>query len=264
VVVRDYESEQGDRPNMTLPNEQNRLISRVVAANPRTVVVLNTGAPVTMPWLERVPAVIEAWYGGQEQGNAVAAVLFGDVNPAGKLPITFPRNLEHTPVSTQSQYPGIDHVARYTEGIFVGYRGYDRRGIDPLFPFGHGLSYTSFQYGELRVDEGEGSARPRVSFMVRNEGTRRGTEVAQVYVGRLPSGVPTPPKQLAASARVTLAPGDHERVTVHVPRRSLSYWNAQRGAWVAPEGRVPLYVGSSSRDIRLEGEVYVRRLYFSA
>ena len=257
VVVRDYETEQSDRPNLSLPNEQDQLINRVVAANPRTIVVLNTGAPVKMPWLARVPAVIEAWYGGQEQGHAIAAVLFGDVNPSGKLPVTFPRNEEQTPVSSEVQYPGVNNVARYTEGIFVGYRGYDRFGIEPLFPFGHGLSYTSFNYGNLRVDGGGRSEAARVSFTVSNTGAVRGSEVAQVYVGHLPTGARTPSKQLAGSARVSLAPGERRRVTVEIAPRSFSYWDTGSDGWATPVGRVPVYVGSSSSDVRLEGSTRV-------
>jgi beta-glucosidase len=257
VVVRDYETEQSDRPNLTLPNEQDGLIRAVAAANPRTIVVLNTGAPVAMPWLGRVPAVIEAWYGGQEQGNALAAVLFGDVNPSGKLPITFPRRLSETPTSAPEQFPGVNGSAAYTEGVFVGYRGYDRFGIDPLFPFGHGLSYTSFDYRDLRVASGGKKGVAQVAFTVVNTGAERGSEVAQVYVGELPADVETPPRQLAGFARAALAPGERQRVIVNVRRRSLSYWNSRADKWATPKGRVPVYVGSSSRDIRLEGQITV-------
>ena len=241
VVVRDYESEQADRPNLTLPNEQDALIRAVAAANPRTVVVLNTGAPVKMPWLEDVPAVMQAWYGGQEQGNAIAAALFGDVNPGGKLPLTFPRSEEQTPVSDRVQYPGVDNVARYREGIFVGYRGFDRFGIEPLFPFGHGLSYTSFRYGRLRVERDTAPDRvARVSFTLTNVGRTGGSEVAQVYVGRLPGGAPTPPKQLAGYARVRLASGERRTVSVEVDSRSVSVWSERADRWVTPRGRVPV------------------------
>jgi beta-glucosidase len=258
VVVRDYETEQGDRPNLVLPNEQDQLIRAVAAANPRTVVVLNTGAPVTMPWLGRVPAVLEAWYPGQEQGNAIADVLFGDVNPSGKLPVTFPTSLRATPIRSARQYPGVNGRVHYTERIFVGYRGYDQFRIDPLFPFGYGLSYTSFGYGRLHVKESHKDKPARVSFTVRNTGRRAGSEVAQVYVGRLPTSVPTPPKQLAGFARVTLKPGERDKVTIEVSRRSLSYWSTSANQWVTPKGRVRVYVGSSSRDTRLVGTIDVR------
>jgi beta-glucosidase len=258
VVVRDYETEQGDRPNLVLPNEQDQLIRAVAAANPRTVVVLNTGAPVTMPWLGRVPAVLEAWYAGQEQGNAIADVLFGAVNPSGRLPVTFPRSLRATPIRSQAQYPGVNGRIHYTERIFVGYRGYDQFGIRPLFPFGYGLSYTSFAYGRLRVKDSHKGKPARVSFTVRNTGRRSGAEVAQVYVGRLPTGVLTPPKQLAGFARVAPGPGERDKVTIEVSRRSLSYWSTSANRWVTPTGRVPIYIGSSSRDIRLVGAIEVR------
>jgi beta-glucosidase len=258
VVVRDYETEQGDRPNLVLPNEQDQLIRAVAAANPQTVVVLNTGAPVTMPWLGRVPAVLEAWYPGQEQGNAIADVLFGDVNPSGKLPVTFPRSLRDSPIRTRAQYPGVNDRVHYSERIFVGYRGYDQLGIRPLFPFGYGLSYTSFAYGRLRVKDSHDGKPARVSFTIHNTGRRPGMEVAQVYVGRLPTSVPTPPKQLAGFARVFLGPGERDKVTIEVSRRSLSYWSTSANRWVTPTGRVRIYVGSSSRDIRLVGAIEVR------
>lgn len=152
VVVRDLRNEHADLPSLTLSNEQDLLVRTVVAANPRTIVVVASGGPVLMPWLEQVPAVLESWYGGQEQGNALADVLFGDVNPSGKLPITFPRSDHDTPVSEPSQYAvRDDFIAHFSEGLAVGYRGYDQFGIEPLFPFGYGLSYTSFAYDRLHV-----------------------------------------------------------------------------------------------------------------
>jgi beta-glucosidase len=264
VVARTYDSEQMDRPDLRLPNGQDELIRAVADTNPRTIVVLTTGGPVeTAGWEDRTPAMLEAWYAGQEQGNAIARVLFGDVNPSGKLPITFPRSEEDTPISTTEQYPGTGDSVRYTEGVFVGYRGYDRLGIEPQYPFGHGLSYTSFDYDNLRVDDPQDENAPsdgnaRVSFDVVNTGSRAGIEVVQVYVGELPTGVPTPPRQLAAFARVALEAGERQRVAVTVARRSLSYWDEGTGRWERPNGSVPVYVGTSSRDIRLSGTIVVR------
>ena len=257
VYATTYENEQRDRASLTLPNDQDQLIRAVSAVNPNTVVVLGVAGPVTMPWLGRVDAVADAYFGGQEQGNAIANVLFGDVNPSGKLPITFPRN-EDQPVRLGIENPWDvrdDLTVDYDEGIFVGYRGYDREDEDPLFAFGHGLSYTSFAYNNLQASVRGGDVR--VQFTVRNTGRRTGAEAAQVYVGTLPTGVPTPPRQLAGFAKATLDPGERERVTVTVDRRSLSYFDSARNAWVTPGGRVAISVGSSSRDLRLTGSVAV-------
>src|SRR5438270_7274886 len=189
VVVRDYSNEDADRPGLTLPNEQDLLVQAVAAANPRTIVALATGGAASMPWLEQVPAVLECWYGGQEMGSALASVLFGDSNPSGKLPITFPRSDRETPLSSPDQYPGVNGVAHYSEGLAVGYRGYDQLGLEPLFPFGHGRSYTSFAYSELKVEpeRSEGNSTIQVSFTLTNTGSRVGAEIAQVYLG-LPAG----------------------------------------------------------------------------
>src|SRR5256714_14670568 len=165
-VVRYYNNEDADRPGLTLPIEQDLLVQAVAAANPRTIVALATGGAASMPWLEQVPAVLECWYGGQEMGSALASVLFGDVNPSGKLPVTFPRSEREMPLSSPEQYPGVNGVAHFSEGLAVGYRGYDQFGLEPLFPFGDGLSYTSFTYSELKVGSqtGEGTRPLPVRF----------------------------------------------------------------------------------------------------
>jgi beta-glucosidase len=261
VFARDFETEGYDRASMSLPNGQDRLIQQVVAANPRTIVVLQTGLPVSMPWLNSVPAVLEAWYGGQEQGNAIAAVLFGTVNPSGKLPVSFPQNETMAVGSEPAQFPGVGRVVTYGEGIFVGYRWFDRFQVEPLFPFGYGLSYTSFRYDALTVDNGDasGGVQPpvTVTFNVTNTGSRAGSEVAQVYVGTLPASVETPSRQLAGFEKVELAPGQSTTVTVTIDPRSFSYWDSNTDAWVASNGKLPIHVGSSSRDIRLTGEATV-------
>jgi beta-glucosidase len=210
VVARTFESEEMDRPDLRLPNEQDVLIRAVAAANPRTIVVLMTGGPVeTASWESGTPAILQAWYTGQEQGNAIARVLFGDVNPTGKLPLTFPRSEKHTPVATPEQYPGVDGAVHYSEGIFVGYRGYDRLGIQPQYPFGHGLSYTTFVYADLQLtpETTDGTWRVQVSFAVTNTGSCAGTETAQVYLG-LPVAAGQPSKRLVGWARVPLGPGE--------------------------------------------------------
>jgi beta-glucosidase len=261
VVVRDYETEggsrQADRPDLNLPKEQDQLIRRVARANPNTVVVVTTGGVTkTSNWEEDVPAILQAWYPGQEQGNAIADILFGDVNPSGRLPATIPND--------ESQVPAIDldQEAEHPEGVFVGYRGFERRGDVPSYPFGHGLSYSTFRYSRLRVDNGP-LTQPQgditVRFRIRNRSNRAGAEVAQVYIGRLPTRfVATPARQLAGFARVPLGPRERQGVTVTVPRRSLSYWDTGSQHWVTPAGRVPVYVGGSSEDTALAGVITVR------
>ncbi len=217
VVAADYSVEMRDKPDLRLrfgicnsilffscgesPVDQDALIAAVAAVNPNTVVVLNTAGPVEMPWLSEVDAVLETWYPGQQNGEALARLLYGDVNPSGKLPQTFPKRLRDLPVRTPEQYPGVKRVVRYTEGLLVGYRWFDQRRITPLFPFGHGLSYTKFRYSRLRVTpQGTGAT---VTFTLRNVGRRAGAEVAQVYAGA-PERAGEPPKQLKGYQRVFL------------------------------------------------------------
>ncbi len=263
VVVRDYRNEHADLPSLTLSNEQDLLVQTVVAANRRTIVVLATGGPVLLPWLDQVPAVLESWYGGQEQGNALADVLFGDVTPSGKLPVTFPRSDQGTPVSSPEQYAGRDDfIAHYSEGLAVGYRGYDQFGIEPLFPFGYGLSYTSFAYDRLHVEpETTDGTRPiQVNFTLSNTGTRAGAEVAQIYLG-LPASTGEPPRRLVGWAKVELEPGETREVTVTLDPKAtshpLSYWNVETNGWEIASGDYQVYVGASSRDIRLTGTLRV-------
>jgi beta-glucosidase len=255
VVVRDYGTEGGDRSFLDLPHNQTQLIREVAAANPRTIVVLTTAGPIqTNTWQQRVPGILQAWYGGQEQGNAIARILFGQINPSGKLPITFPVDEETTPIDTPEGFPGVNETTVYSEGVFVGYRGYDQFRLPVQYPFGHGLSYTSFAYGGLRVN----SSNRTVSFYLRNTGRYPGTEVAQVYVGRLPTRTATPPKQLAGWSRVSLRPGQQQRVTITLDNQSLSYWDEARDRWITPSGPLPIYVGTSSRQIRLVGAAFIR------
>ena len=261
-VVRDYRNEHADLPSLTLSNEQDLLIQAVVAANPRTIVVVASGGAVLMPWLEQVPAVLESWYGGQEQGNALAAVLFGDVTPSGKLPVTFPRSDHDTPVSSPEQYSRTENVAHFSEGLAVGYRGYDQLGIEPLFPFGYGLSYTSFAYDQLHVEPetSDGTRAVQVRFTVTNTGARAGAEIAQVYLG-LPASTGEPPKRLVGWAKVEVEPGETKEVSValdpNASSRPLSYWNVNTNGWEIASGDFQVYVGASSRDIRLTGSLRV-------
>ena len=245
-------TEGSDRPSLSLPGVQDSLITRVAAANPRTVVVVNTGAPVLMPWIDDVGAVLQVWYGGQEGGEAMAALLLGEANPRGKLPVSFPRTETGHATGEPARYPGEDGQVSYDEGIFVGYRWFDAEGVEPLFPFGHGLSYATFAYSDLDVRDDEDGYR--VTFTLSNTGDVTGVEVPQLYLGPPDSNpVPLPPKALADFQAVRLDPGQSRRVSLEVDGRALSYWSEQDRAWVPLPGPRPVYVGSSSRDIRLEG-----------
>jgi len=252
VVVRDYESEQADRPHLHLPNGQDDLVRAVVAANPRTVVVVMTGAPVDMSgWIDGAAAVLHAWYPGQAQGEALARVLFGDTEPGGRLPLTFPQDLAHTPVTDPRHYPGTGGQVEYADGVFVGYRGYAEQELAPLFPFGHGLSYTTFAYDDLEVGPGDADDLAYLTVTVTNTGTRPGSEVIQAYLGRLPAPVPTPAHRLAAYRKVRIAPGQSERVRLTIPARAASYWDVDAHAWARAKGDVDIFVGASSGDLRL-------------
>jgi beta-glucosidase len=263
VMVGDHASEGRDHP-LTLDGNQDALVAAVAAANPRTIVVLKTGSAILMPWVDQVPAVLEAWYPGEEDGNAVAAILFGDVDPSGKLPITFPKRVEDAPAHTPEQWPGVNLQANYTEGIFVGYRYYDEHQIEPLFPFGFGLSYTKFSYHHLKVSPGHAqfgtgvNSTVTVSCDVKNTGKVAGAEVAQIYLG-LPSSaaVPEPPQQLKGFKKVALDPGKTAHVQFTVDARAVSYWDVSTHAWVILPGTIRVTVGSSSRDIRLRGQFKV-------
>jgi len=261
VVVRTYEAEADDRPHLGLPSGQADLIRAVVAANPRTVVVLMAGSPVDIAgWGVEPAALLQAWFPGQAQGDALARVLTGAVEPGGRLPLTLPRSLDDTPAADPRSYPGVDGDVTYTEGVFVGYRGVTADGPQPVYPFGHGLGYTSFAFSDLEIaPAGDGSADDvaTVSVNVTNTGERAGAEVVQVYVGELPTEVPTPERQLAAFAKVRLDAGASERVTLRLPRRAVSYVDAETTEWVAPAGQVAVLVGASSHDIRLEGSLTV-------
>jgi beta-glucosidase len=259
VFAYDEGSEGRDRASLSLPGAQDALISAIALANPRTVVVLNNGAPVLMPWADSVGAILQMWYPGQEGAKATADLLAGAATPSGKLPVTFPRRAEDAPTADPARYPGVDGHGAYSEGILVGYRWYDTKAIAPLFPFGHGLSYTTFAYSALSMKSGIGSAGDAgldVHVTVRNTGTRAGTEVVQVYVGPPPSPpVPMASQSLAAFARVTLAPGEAKTITLHINPRAWSYWSASH--WAITPGRRSVFVGSSSRDIRLTAETTV-------
>jgi len=217
----------------------------VAAANPHTVVVVNAGAPVAMPWLSQVAAVVDAWYPGESNGTALASVLYGSTNPSGHLPVTFPENLSQVPAATPQQFPGVNGKVHYSEGLNVGYRWYDSKSTTPMFPFGYGLSYTTFGFSNLRIMPGTGSSAVTVTAKVTNTGTVAGSDVAQLYLGD-PAVAGEPPRQLKGFGRVTLSPGKSTTVTFSLTRRDLSYWSTPANNWVVPEGRFQVYVGDSS------------------
>lgn len=259
VVLFAYEdaSEGADRTSLALPGGQPALIEAVAAANPRTTVVLNTPSGTTMPWLPRTGAVLQMYYPGQEGAGATADILFGDVDPGGRLTQTFPADERRTPVGGNPlRYPGVGGRQEYTEGVHVGHRWYDAQRVTPLFPFGHGLSYTTWQYEDLAVRPERGGLR--VEFTVRNTGRRKGTEVAQVYVGPSPElRLDQPVRALAGYRRLTLGPGRSQRVTVTVDARALSSWDPEKRAWVVGSGRREVFAGRSSRELPLRAKAVV-------
>jgi beta-glucosidase len=255
------ESEGADR-TFQLPPAQDELIEAMAAANKNTIVVITSGGNVDMTgWLDRVPALIEAWYPGQEGGTALAEVLLGEVNPSGRLPVTFERRWQDNPVSN-SYYPAAGtNKVEYKEGVFVGYRGYEKSGTKPQFPFGYGLSYTNFSYSNLSVQQGitKGGSREiwwaKVSFDVTNAGKLAGSEVAQVYVGDSHSKIPRPLKELQGFAKLELKPGEKKRVKVMLNQRALSYYDANARQWRAEPGDFDVLVGPSSAKIELRGKI---------
>ena len=247
VVSDDTESEATDRLSLKLPSAQNELISAVAAANPHTVVVVDAGAPIVMPWIGGVGSILYDWYPGQSNGTSLARVLFGQVDPSGHLPVTFPASLAQVPASTQVQFPGVNGKVQYSEGVDVGYRWYDAKGVTPLFPFGFGLSYTRFAFSQLRVGPGsvDGVDDVQVSGTVTNTGSRSGTDVAQLYLGD-PSSTGEPPRQLVGFQRVSLAPGQSAPVRFTITPRDTWWWDAGAGGWSQTAGLYRVYLGDSS------------------
>ena len=265
IVVGRYwknESEGFDGKTMDLPAGQDELIAAVEKANPRTIVVLNTGDPVTMTkWIDKTPALLDMWYGGQEGGNALAAILFGDANPSGKLPVSLPKRYEDSPAA--KNYPGENLHVNYAEGIYVGYRYYDTKNVEPQFPFGFGLSYTKFEYSDLKVGEitvmngNKRLADPMIHVNVRNVGSRAGAEVVELYVHDDHAKIDRPTHELKAFARVELQPGEARTVTLWLEKSAFQYWSPETKQWVLDPGRFEIQVGASSRDIRLKAPVEV-------
>lgn len=247
----DYQDCEGaDRREYGLPYGQDAVIEALAAANPRLAVVFVSGNAVAMPWIDRVPAVLEAWFSGSEAGNALADVVFGAVNPSGKLPFTFPVRLEDNGAIAMGEFPGDDTVT-YREGLFVGYRWHEARQIAPLFAFGHGLSYTTFDVSDVRSDRASLSAkgRIRISAEVTNTGDMAGAEVVQLYIGDEESSLPRPVKELKGFRKVFLAPGEHQTVTFDITPDLLQYYDDTKAAWVAEPGAFTAYVGTASDNI---------------
>jgi beta-glucosidase len=253
VVSDDTESEATDRLSLALPSAQDELIAAVAAANPHTVVVIDAGAPVTMPWLNQVAGVVDAWYPGQSSGTALASVLYGQTDPSGHLPVTFPQSLSQVPASTTAQFPGNGSTVQYSEGLDVGYRWYNAQDLTPLFPFGYGLSYTSFRFSGLQVTRAvQGTQNVQVSATVTNTGSRSGADVAQLYV-TFPASAGEPPRQLKGFQRVSVAPGRSERVSFTLSPSDRQWFDpsapgasATGGGWSQSAGAYQVYVGDSS------------------
>lgn len=240
-----YDTESVDRKDMAFHEGQNALIARVAECNPRTVVVLVSGSPVELPWIGKVPAIVQMWYAGMEGGHAIADILFGDVNPSGKLPMTFPAALADSPGHALDDYAA--DVCHYKEGIFVGYRWFDARKIEPLFPFGHGLSYTSFALSHFKVEKQE--AAVRVSLELSNTGPRPGAEVVQIYVGQVQCPVERPVRELKGFEKVFLQPGEIRRVELTLAREAFAYWSVEQNGWTVAPGEFVIEAGVSSRCI---------------
>jgi beta-glucosidase len=244
--------EGADRQSLGLPYHQDEVISALAKANKNFAVVILSGNAVAMPWISSVPSVVEAWYGGTSAGNAIADVLFGKVNPSGKLPFTFYKDLSQTPQKTRIEYPGDSVNVRYDEGIYVGYRYIDKQNLKPLFPFGYGLSYTTFSYGKLQADKNTMTADGKITFSmkVKNTGRRAGAEVIQLYIHDSKSSLPRPEKELKGFQKVYLNPGEEKSVSITIDKDALSYYDDRSHQWVAEPGEFVALAGTSSQNIK--------------
>jgi beta-glucosidase len=249
-----YDAEVIDKPDMMLPFGQDELLKAVLAANPNTVVALQSGGPVDMrAWIEQTPALIQAWYGGSEGGNALADIIFGEVNPSGRLPMSFPAQLSESPAHALATYPTEDLIIDHTEGLYVGYRYFDSYDVEPAYSFGHGLSYTSFDYSDLQV--GRTADGVSVKLTVTNTGDMAGSEVVQLYVHDNESSLPRPAKELKAFDKIALQPGASASVVFTLGEDAFSYYDPAQSGWVLEPGTFTIIVGSSSRDIRQKAEI---------
>lgn len=256
-LTSEWESESFDRADMRLPAAQNDLIEQIASVNPNVVVVLNCGSPVEMPWLDQVPSLLQLWYNSQEQGHALADVLFGDISPSGKLPISFPKRLQDNP--SFINFPGENGKVFYGEGVFVGYRYFDKKAIEPLFAFGHGLSYTTFEYSNLQTSKDTVSLADRlqVQLDVKNTGARAGKEVVQVYVREIEASVSRPEKELKAFKKILLEPGESQTIRFNLDREAFWFYDPSKNGWTVNSGDFEILIGASSRDIRLSKQVKI-------
>ncbi|MFY9357997.1 MAG: glycoside hydrolase family 3 C-terminal domain-containing protein, partial [Defluviitoga tunisiensis] len=252
-----YESEGYDRKHMKMPENHNKLIEEVSKVQPNTIVVLSNGAPVEIPWIDKVKGLLESYLGGQAGGGAVADILFGEVNPSGKLAETFPKKLSHNP--SYLNFPGEGNKVEYREGVFVGYRYYDKKEIEPLFPFGYGLSYTTFEYTDISVDKKEITDKEtiEVKVKVKNTGKVKGKEIVQLYIRDVESKVNRPEKELKGFEKIELAPGEEKTVTFKLDKRSFAYYNTEIRDWYVESGEFEILVGKSSKEIELKETVKV-------
>jgi beta-glucosidase len=249
-----YDAESVDKPDMMMPFGQDELIQAVLKANPRTIVVLIGGGPLDMTsWIDQTKGIIQAWYPGMEGGNALAKIIFGQVNPSGKLPMSWPKKLEDCGAQKLGEYPGNGTTVHYKDDIYVGYRYYDTYHVDPQFAFGYGLSYTDFEYSNLKISSADHQAT--VSFTLTNTGKMAGAEVAQVYVKQEKSALPRPEKELKGFSKVFLKAGETKEVSIRLDETSFQYFDDREGRWVLEPGQFQILVGNSSRGIKLNGNL---------
>jgi beta-glucosidase len=237
---------------LSLPVNQDELIEAVCNVNRNVIVVLNSGSPILMDkWLDKVDGLLEVWFGGEEIGNAVADILLGNYNPSGKLPVTFPKSWEDC--SAYKTYRAEDSITYYSDGIFVGYRHFDKNNIEPLFPFGYGLSYTTFAYNNLRLEPKSvsGNVKIEVEFDVKNTGTIEGKEIVQLYINDLEASVERPEKELKRFSKVSLKPGESKTVSFTLDKSALSFYDDKSLSWKTEPGEFEIMIGSSSREIKL-------------
>ena len=248
----DWETEGNDRSDFNLPANQNYLIEEVLKVNPNTLVVLNTGSPVKMPWVDRAEAILQTWFAGQEFGNAMVDIITGAINPSGRLPTSFPKNIEDTPAF--NSYPGKDLQMNYEEKLLVGYRWYDKKDIKTLFPFGHGLSYTQFEYTDLEV-EIQANNKVSCTFLIQNTGLIAGAETAQCYIGYKTDDHSEPKKTLQGFSKITLNQGDKSKVEINLNSRNFSSWNEAKQNWEIRPGSYEIFIGSSAENIILQSTI---------
>ena len=252
-LTENFESEGVDRDNLNIPENQNKLIEEIYKVNKNIIIVLSNGAPIVMPWKDKVKAIITGYLGGEAGAKAMVNCMLGKVNPSGKLAETYPEKLEDTPC--YKNYPGTELTVEYQESIYVGYRYYDMNNVKVLFPFGYGLSYTEFEYSNLKVNEQE--SKVKVSFAIRNIGKRKGKEIAQIYLSQEDPTIFKPKKELKEFEKVELEVGEEKQVEIILNKKAFEYFNPETNKWSIEQGKYKILVGKSSRDIVLEKEIFI-------